>query len=130
MAGALVAAIGRGRAWLSLEPPTVPNLFNLAQIEDGVTHQIGDIRDTDAMMARLRGFKPDIVLHLAAQPIVRLSYEEPVETTPPTSWGRSMCLTRSAGRRRRASPWWLPATSAMKIESIYGRSRKRRERRA
>jgi CDP-glucose 4,6-dehydratase len=64
----------------SLQPPTVPNLFTLANVESAVTHQVGDIRDAKILNDAVQGFKPDIVLHLAAQPILRLSYDEPVET--------------------------------------------------
>ena len=65
---------------LSLEPPTEPNLFTLAHVGEGLTHQIGDIRDLNVVQTAIAGFKPDIILHLAAQPILRLSYDEPVET--------------------------------------------------
>ncbi|MDX1922046.1 MAG: CDP-glucose 4,6-dehydratase [Alphaproteobacteria bacterium] len=64
----------------SLQPPTVPNLFTLANVEGAVSHQIGDIRDGETLKSAVKNFKPDIVLHLAAQPILRLSYDEPVET--------------------------------------------------
>jgi len=65
---------------LSLEPPTTPNLFTLARVGDGLSHQIGDIRDFGIVQSAIAKFKPDIVFHLAAQPILRLSYDEPVET--------------------------------------------------
>lgn len=64
----------------SLEPPTEPNLFTLANVGEGLTHQIGDIRDAACLRSAVAGFAPDIVLHLAAQPILRLSYDEPVDT--------------------------------------------------
>ena len=64
----------------SLEPPTDPNLFTLARVGETLTHQIGDIRDLEVLRKAVAGFKPDIILHLAAQPILRLSYDEPVET--------------------------------------------------
>ncbi len=69
----------------SLQPPTVPNLFTLANVEGALVnskgaHQIGDIRDAKLLSDAIQGFKPDIILHLAAQPILRLSYDEPVET--------------------------------------------------
>lgn len=64
----------------SLQPPTVPNLFTLANVESAVSHQIGDIRDAKVLSDAITAFKPEIVLHLAAQPILRLSYDEPVET--------------------------------------------------
>jgi CDP-glucose 4,6-dehydratase len=61
----------------SLEPPTDPSLFYMADIEKGMNSVIGDIRDLDALMACFRSSKPEIVIHLAAQPIVRDSYKEP-----------------------------------------------------
>jgi CDP-glucose 4,6-dehydratase len=64
----------------SLSPPTEPNLFTLARVDQGITHQIGDIRDAAMLRNAIAEFEPDIILHLAAQPILRLSYDEPVET--------------------------------------------------
>ncbi|MBF0192690.1 MAG: CDP-glucose 4,6-dehydratase [Magnetococcales bacterium] len=65
---------------LSLEPSTHPNLFTEAGIANGMTSQIGDIRDYETVRAAMADFRPEIVLHLAAQPLVRLSYHEPVLT--------------------------------------------------
>lgn len=64
----------------SLEPPTQPNLFELAGLEDRMTSVIGDIRDREKLMAAFRAARPEIVLHLAAQPIVRDSYKDPAYT--------------------------------------------------
>lgn len=64
----------------SLEPPTRPNLFELAGLEGKITSVIGDIRDKEKLMETFRAAKPEIVLHLAAQPIVRDSYKDPVCT--------------------------------------------------
>ena len=64
----------------ALVPPTGPNLFTLARIEATLTHQIADIRDQATLTKALTNFAPDIVLHLAAQPLLRLSYATPVET--------------------------------------------------
>ena len=64
----------------SLEPPTEPNLFTLAGIEKGIEHVIGDIRDLKKLDEVFADFQPEIVLHLAAQPIVRESYKDPVGT--------------------------------------------------
>lgn len=64
----------------SLPAPTTPNLFELAGLEDKMTSVIGDIRDREALMAAFRTAQPEIVLHLAAQPIVRDSYKEPAYT--------------------------------------------------
>ena len=64
----------------SLEPPTEPNLFTLARIEKNIEHVIGDIRDLNKLNEVFDRFQPEIVLHLAAQPIVRESYKDPVGT--------------------------------------------------
>ena len=61
----------------SLEPPTDPSLFYMADIEKGMRSVIGDIRDLDALMECFKTARPEIVIHLAAQPIVRDSYKEP-----------------------------------------------------
>lgn len=61
----------------SLEPPTNPNLFSIAELEDKMDSIIGDIRDLDALRAAFKKADPEIVLHLAAQPIVRDSYKDP-----------------------------------------------------
>lgn len=64
----------------SLPAPTEPNLFALAGLEGRMTSVIGDIRDREALMAAFQAARPEIVLHLAAQPIVRDSYKDPVYT--------------------------------------------------
>ena len=64
----------------STEPPTTPSLFETARVADGMTSVIGDIRDFDALYAAFSAAQPEIVLHLAAQPIVRESYRAPVYT--------------------------------------------------
>ena len=66
----------------SLKPPTDPNLFTIAGLEtDKNFHQFyGDVRDLNNLAETFRICKPEIVIHLAAQPIVRDSYRKPVET--------------------------------------------------
>ncbi len=61
----------------SLNPPTKPSLFEMAEIGKGMNSVIGDIRDFDALKACFDKAQPEIVLHLAAQPIVRDSYKNP-----------------------------------------------------
>jgi CDP-glucose 4,6-dehydratase len=66
---------------LALTPPTTPNLFTAAQVATGMTSStIGDIRDLATVQKAMRASQADIVIHMAAQPLVRLSYAEPVET--------------------------------------------------
>ena len=64
----------------SLEPPTDPSLFEIAAIEEDIHSVIGDIRDLDKLSCVFEEVQPEIVLHLAAQPIVRDSYKNPVYT--------------------------------------------------
>ena len=64
----------------SLEPPTEPSLFEIADIGKGMTSVIGDISDYEKLKAAFDKAQPEIVLHLAAQPIVRDSYKDPVYT--------------------------------------------------
>ena len=61
----------------ALEPPTEPNLYRLAGLDKGITSVIGDIRDFDRLNWVFDEARPEIVLHLAAQPIVRDSYKDP-----------------------------------------------------
>ena len=64
----------------SLEPPTDPSLFVIADIENDITSVIGDIRDYQSLKTAFDEAQPEIVLHLAAQPIVRDSYKDPAYT--------------------------------------------------
>ena len=72
-----IGAIVKG---YSLEPKTDPALFNIAKVADNMDSEIGDIRDLEKLQKSMVTFNPDIVIHMAAQPLVRLSYKEPVET--------------------------------------------------
>ncbi len=65
---------------IALPPNTQPALFDQLGLADRLEHHLLDIRDRDALAQRLLATAPDYVFHLAAQPLVRLSYAEPVET--------------------------------------------------
>jgi len=64
----------------ALEPPTTPSLYEEANIDELVDSTIGDIRDYPTLLETLQRVKPDIVIHMAAQPLVRTSYKNPVAT--------------------------------------------------
>lgn len=64
----------------SLEPPTNPNLFSLLKLDKKMNSVIGDIRNLEKLKKEINDFKPEIVIHMAAQPIVRDSYKDPVYT--------------------------------------------------
>lgn len=72
--------LGAEVAGFSLAPPTDPAMFDLCGVADSIHHHIGDIRDATELGEVVRRFRPDVVFHLAAQPIVRLSYDDPIET--------------------------------------------------
>jgi CDP-glucose 4,6-dehydratase len=61
----------------ALEPPSEPNNFEAAKLREKITHIYGDIRDLDRLIETFKKYQPEFVFHLAAQPLVRLSYEEP-----------------------------------------------------
>ena len=64
----------------ALDPSTEPNLFTAAKIGSVIEDIRGDIRDSSKLEPALRDFAPDVVFHLAAQPLVRYSYEDPIGT--------------------------------------------------
>lgn len=76
----MLANAGAKVTGYSLEPPTEPNLFEIAKIENDINSIIGDVRERDVLKAAFDTAQPEIVLHLAAQPIVRDSYRDPVYT--------------------------------------------------
>ena len=82
---------------LALAPPTTPNLFEAARVAEGMVSTIGDIRDLDTVRRAMQACRPDIVLHLAAQPLVRLSYEQPVETYATNVMGTVHVLEAARG---------------------------------
>ena len=61
----------------SLEPPTHPNLFEALSLNKKLIHIIGDVRNEEKLFSIFVKYEPEIVFHLAAQPLVRLSYKEP-----------------------------------------------------
>jgi CDP-glucose 4,6-dehydratase len=75
-----LAALGAETTGFALAPDTTPNLFTLARVGETLTHIEGDIRDRPTLARAVREARPEIVLHLAAQPLVRAGYAAPVET--------------------------------------------------
>jgi len=64
----------------SLEPETNPALFTQLRLAESIQHTIGDIRDFETLSSAISTFEPSVIFHLAAQPLVRLSYHEPILT--------------------------------------------------
>jgi CDP-glucose 4,6-dehydratase len=73
-------SLGAEVTGFALPPPTTPSLFKQLGLASRLQHIVGDVRDLSAVRTALAECRPDFVFHLAAQPLVRLSYEQPVET--------------------------------------------------
>jgi CDP-glucose 4,6-dehydratase len=73
-------SVGAHVVGFALAPPTQPSLFELARVADDMTCITGDVRDGDHLRRVMEEHRPEVVIHLAAQPIVRESYRNPVET--------------------------------------------------
>lgn len=73
-------ALGARVFGFALPPPTTPSLFDACHVADEMDSRLGDLRDAQQILAATRAAEPEIVLHLAAQPLVRQSYADPVET--------------------------------------------------
>lgn len=73
----MLADAGAQVTGYALEPPTEPSLFELSRIAERIDSRIGDIRDYQALHTVFEDTRPQVVFHLAAQPIVRDSYDDP-----------------------------------------------------
>lgn len=76
----MLLGLGAEVSGLALAPETDPALFDKLGLAGRMDHAVLDIRDAEAVEARVRDVAPDVVFHLAAQPLVRRSYDRPVET--------------------------------------------------
>jgi len=76
----LLSSLGAHVTGYALTPPTQPSLFGLCSIDQLVNSVIDDVRDSDKLMLTMKEVQPEIVIHLAAQPLVRESYINPVDT--------------------------------------------------
>lgn len=84
--------LGANVAGYALAPPTEPSLFALTRLDQKMESVIGDIRDAERLTRAVREFEPQIVFHLAAQPLVRYSYADPIETFEVNALGTAHLL--------------------------------------
>ncbi len=75
-----LSSLGAQVKGYALNPPTSPSLFNELKVDRVIDSQIGDIRDQETLHVSMTLFNPDILIHMAAQPLVRYSYDAPIET--------------------------------------------------
>ena len=88
----------------ALAPPTDPSLFGLADAGSGIQDLRGDVRDGSALESAIRQARPEVVLHLAAQSLVLVSYDTPVETYATNVMGTVHVL--EGIRRTPSHPGW------------------------
>ncbi len=73
-------ALGADVTGYALTPPTSPSLFEIARVDNGMCGYVGDVRDFDTFAGVVQRVQPQIVIHMAAQSLVRYSYDNPIET--------------------------------------------------
>tara|TARA_B100001142_G_scaffold141577_1_gene142802 strand:+ start:2825 stop:3913 length:1089 start_codon:yes stop_codon:yes gene_type:complete len=105
----------------SLDVPSEPSLFEDIRLFEKITDIRGDIRDLDSFKQVLNNHNPDLIFHLAAQPIVRLSYDDPVETFTTNAIGSMNVLEATRGKESIQSLVMITSDKAYKnVEWIWG----------
>jgi CDP-glucose 4,6-dehydratase len=94
-----LTALGADVWGYALPPSTRVNLFEVARVAHGIQSTLGDIRDSDALTQAMAAARPDIVFHLAAQPLVPLSYQDPLGT-----WSTNVMGTAHVLQAMRSCP--------------------------
>jgi CDP-glucose 4,6-dehydratase len=84
--------IGARPAGFSLDPPSTPNLFDIARLSDDVPSTRGDVCDLDLVARAVGEYRPEIVIHMAAQSLVRRSYRDPIGTLAANVMGTAHLL--------------------------------------
>ena len=108
----LLHRLGADVTGYSLAPPTTPSLFEAARLRELVAdHHEADIRDASRLAAAVAAARPDVVMHLAAQPLVRLSHRDPLETFSTNVVGTASVLDAV---RRRGEPCVLISVTSDK----------------
>ena len=77
---------------LSDKIPTQPSIFEVLNLENKIEHHKGDVRNLDDIKPLIKKYKPDFIFHLAAQPLVSVSYQNPLETLSTNILGASVLL--------------------------------------
>jgi CDP-glucose 4,6-dehydratase len=116
--------LGAEVAGYALEPPTTPSLFETIDLDRRVDHRIGDVRDADALDRRVDEVDPHLVVHMAAQALVRESYAEPVVTFDTNVMGTVHALD---ALRRRGRPSVVIVVTSDKCYENSGEVREFRE---
>lgn len=133
-----LSRLGAEVTGFALPPPTVPSLFEQARVADRITHVTGDIRDAQAVAQAMQAAEPELVLHLAAQPLVRYSYDHPIETYATNVMGTAhvleaarrvgsvracVCITTDKCYENREWPWPYRESDPMGGHDPYSSSK-------
>lgn len=131
-------SIGAQICGYSLPPETTPNLFEALDLSGSVPTIFGDICDYPALLAAFEKFQPELVLHLAAQPLVRRSYREPLRTFAVNAMGTAhvleaarnvnsvrgvLCVTTDKVYKNREWPWPYRENDALGGKDPYSGSK-------
>ncbi|WP_445947439.1 CDP-glucose 4,6-dehydratase [Shewanella sp.] len=84
--------LGADVCGISKDIPTQPSMFEVLELDKKIQHHIADVRDLDTISSIINSYKPDFLFHLAAQPIVSLSYQDPLETISSNVMGTANIL--------------------------------------
>ncbi|WP_374633918.1 CDP-glucose 4,6-dehydratase [Ferrovibrio sp.] len=95
--GFWLSELGAEVTGYALPPPSNPSFFALTRLQDRIRHIEGDVRDAAALETAMRAADPEILLHLAAQPIVRRAYRHPVESFAVNVMGTAHTLEAARG---------------------------------
>ena len=93
-------AMGADVKGYALPPEPGPNLFAIADVASGMDSQFGDVRELEPLRASMAAFDPEVVIHMAAQPLVRLGYRDPVGTYATNVMGTVHLLEAARALRR------------------------------
>jgi CDP-glucose 4,6-dehydratase len=130
--------LGANVTGLSLSPNTQPNLYTDANIENGIFSIIGDVRDYDVVSEALRIARPEVVFHLAAQPLVSEAFERPLETFATNIMGTAhvmeaarnspdvkavVCVTTDKVYKDKAWPWGYREVDTLGGKDPYSASK-------
>lgn len=92
-----LSSMGAKVQGFALAPDQSPALFTVAGLDKDCASEIGDIRDYEKLKVSIHGFKPDVIIHMAAQPLVLRSYAEPLETFSTNVQGTAHVLEAARG---------------------------------
>lgn len=105
--------LGADLTGYALDPPTRPSLFEAAAVGDPMRSIIGDIRDIPHLSAAIRDCDPEVVIHLAAQPLVREAYDNPIDTLAVNVMGTANLLQAMRGLE------YLKSAVIMTTDKVY-----------